>query len=116
MNNYRDLSVWKKSMTLVEGVYKLTDSFPDNEKFGLVSQLRRAAVSIPSNIAEGAGRNSNKEFKHFLTISVGSLFEVETQIQIAFRLKFMNEKISENILKQTSEIQRMMFGLIKSLN
>ncbi len=116
MNNYKDLSVWKKSMTLVEGIYKLTDSFPDNEKFGLVSQLRRAAVSIPSNIAEGAGRNSNKEFKHFLTISVGSLFEVETQIQIAFRLKFINEKISENILKQTSEIQRMMFGLIKSLN
>jgi len=116
MNNYKDLSVWKKSMTLVEGIYKLTDSFPDNEKFGLVSQLRRAAVSIPSNIAEGAGRNSNKEFKHFLTISVGSLFEVETQIQIAFRLKFVNEKISENLLKQTSEIQRMMFGLIKSLN
>ena len=116
MNNYKDLSVWKKSMTLVEGIYKLTDSFPDNEKFGLVSQLRRAAVSIPSNIAEEAGRNSNKEFKHFLTISVGTLFEVEKQIQIAFRLKFVNEKISENLLKQTSEIQRMMFGLIKSLN
>ena len=83
MHNFKDLRVWQKSIQLTTDIYKLLASFPTDEKFGLISQLKRSAVSVPSNIAEGAGRNSNKEFNHFLSISLGSLFELKTQLIIS---------------------------------
>lgn len=79
MHNYKELNIWKKSLNLAVDVYVLTQKFPAEEKFGLISQLRRCAVSVPSNIAEGAGRKSNKEFSQFLSISYGSLCEMDTQ-------------------------------------
>jgi four helix bundle protein len=112
VKSHRDLLVWKKAIDLVEELYKLTDNFPKSELYGLTSQIRRAAVSIPSNIAEGAGRNSNKEFMHFLYIALGSLSEVETQLIIAKRLDYIDD-IRENKL---SEIRRMLLGLIKAVN
>ena len=90
MHNFKDLRVWQKSIELITDIYKLLASFPTDEKFGLISQLKRAAVSVPSNIAEGAGRNSNKEFNHFLSISLGSLFELETQLIISKNLNLIN--------------------------
>jgi four helix bundle protein len=103
--NHKDLDVWKKSMDLVETIYQLTNNFPDSEKFGLTNQIRRAVVSIPSNIAEGSGRKSDKELIQFLHIALGSLAEVETQYLIAVRLKYVvknevleNEFISLNKL------------------
>jgi four helix bundle protein len=112
IQSYRDLDVWKKSMDLTVAVYDVTSRFPQSESFGLASQLRRAVVSIPSNIAEGASRNSTKELVQFLNISNGSLSEVETQLEIALRLNF----ISENMLQpQINHIRSMIFGLIKSL-
>jgi len=92
IQSYRDLKVWQSSMDLVELVYKMTRSFPTSEKFGLMSQMQRAAVSIPSNIAEGAGRNHTKEYLHHLAMAYGSLMELETQIQIAVRLKYLTKQ------------------------
>ncbi len=95
--NHKDLEVWKKSMDLVEIVYQLTSDFPDSEKFGLTNQIRRAVVAIPSNIAEGSGRKSDKELIQFLHIALGSLAEVETQYLISLRLKYcVQNEILEN--------------------
>jgi four helix bundle protein len=97
--NHKNLEVWKKSMDLVESVYQLTNNFPDTEKFGLTNQIRRAVVSIPSNIAEGAGRKSDKELIQFVHIAIGSLAEVETQYLISLRLKYIvKNEIIENEL------------------
>ncbi len=97
--NHKDLEVWKRSMGLVESVYQLTNDFPETEKFGLTNQIRRAVVSIPSNIAEGAGRKSDKELIQFVHIALGSLAEVETQYLIALRLKYVvKNEIIENEL------------------
>lgn len=97
--NHKDLEVWKKGMDLVESVYKLTSDFPDTEKFGLTNQMRRAVVSIPSNIAEGAGRKSDKELIQFVHIALGSLAEVETQYLISMRLQYIvKNEILENEL------------------
>ena len=93
MKYHKDLHVWQKAMDLVERVYLLTKKFPDEEKYGLISQIRRAAVSVPSNIAEGAGRNGTREFTQFLYIALGSLSELETQIDIASRLNYVQEDI-----------------------
>ena len=109
---HKDLDVWKKSVNLVENIYKLTEHFPQKEVYGLTNQIRRAVVSVPSNIAEGAARNSKKEFSQFLYISLGSLSEVETQLIIAKRLKYMN-KYDDTLIV---EIRKMLIGLIKSLN
>lgn len=113
MKSHKDLTVYKTSIDLVVDVYKTSRSFPDTEKFGLTSQIRRAAVSIPSNIAEGAARNSKKDFIRFLYISLGSLAETETQLEIAERLEFIkaNSEIEEKIIY----IRRMILKLIKSL-
>lgn len=89
IKTYRDLIIWQKSMTLVTEVYTITTSFPACELYGLTNQMRRCAVSIPSNIAEGYGRNSTGDYKRFLQISVGSLFELQTQLEIAFNLKYI---------------------------
>jgi four helix bundle protein len=89
--SYRDLTVWQKAIGLVELVYKETSSFPPDESYGLCNQMRRCAVSIPSNIAEGQGRNSHKEFKRFLRIALGSLAELDTQLEISLRLGYVDE-------------------------
>jgi four helix bundle protein len=113
MKSHKDLTVYKTSIDLVAAVYNLTKNFPVEERFGLTSQLRRAAVSIPSNIAEGAARNSKKEFIRFLYISLGSLAEVETQMEIAGRLKFISE--NNELEEQSIYIRRMLLKLIQSL-
>ncbi|SMD33960.1 four helix bundle protein [Reichenbachiella faecimaris] len=115
MNRYQDLQVWKKSMDLVEEVYAVVKSFPNDEKFGLISQIRRCAVSIPSNIAEGSGRTSKKEFAHFLSIATGSLFELNTQIQISTRIGYLKNEKQEVLTQNIDEIHRMLFGLMTSL-
>ena len=92
--DHKDLEVWKKSMDLVESIYTLTQRFPEAEKFGLTSQMRRSAVSIPSNIAEGAARKGDKEFLHFLPIALGSLSELETQYLIATRFTIHNSRLT----------------------
>lgn len=115
MKTHKDLDVWKYSLDLVVEVYQLLKKFPDDEKFGIISQMKRCAVSIPSNIAEGAARSSAKEFSHFLTISLGSLAELETQIIISERLDFISDDNSKILLKNLTTIRKMLLGLKKSL-
>ncbi len=112
--NHKELDVWKKSMDLVELIYKLSNSFPDSEKFGLTSQMRRAAVSIPSNIAEGAGRKGDKEFIQFLHIALGSLSEVETQYLIAVRLKYIENNGALELL--INDVKKLLLGFRNYLN
>lgn len=114
--SYQNLVAWQKAMDLVTDVYKVTRAFPKEEVYGLTSQLRRAAVSVPSNIAEGQGRKGDGEFKHFLRLSLGSLMEVETQIMISERLGYMNPQSSQSLLRGTGELGRILNGLVKSLN
>ena len=112
IKTHKDLDVWTKSMDFVEGAYRSTESFPDSEKYGLTNQIRRCAVSVSSNIAEGAARNTDKEFVQFCYIALGSLSELETQLLIAERLEYsQNIDILENVV----EIRRMLLGLIKYL-
>lgn len=110
MHNFKDLKFWQKSIDLSVLVYKITALFPNDEKFGLVSQLRRASVSIASNIAEGASRSSDKEFLYFLSISNGSAFEVETQLIIANKLSYINESDLTNVIGSVTEIQIMIYS------
>lgn len=115
ITNYRDLVVWQKGMALVSAVYKLTRTFPDSERFGLASQIQRAAVSIPSNIAEGQGRLATKEFRQFLGIARGSLKELETQLLISIDLAYASAEDVDTCLGLTDEIGRMLNALIKAL-
>ena len=115
MKTHRDLKVWNNSINLVTTVYKITNDFPKEEMFGITSQMRRAAVSIPSNIAEGAARNSTKEFNNFLSIALGSASELETQILISRNLNYLNSNNSEKLLNDLNEIQKMIQGLMKNL-
>jgi four helix bundle protein len=112
---YRDLIGWQKSMDLVVEIYRSTQSFPKAETYGLIAQLRRAAVSIPSNIAEGHDRLSTGEFKQFLGHARGSLVEVETQILISQRLGYLEPSQSVDLLKRTTEIGKILNGLLRSL-
>jgi four helix bundle protein len=111
MKGYKDLIAWQKAMELVTAVYKVTQEFPKQELYGLTSQLRRAAVSIPSNLAEGQGRNSPREFYHFVGQARGSLLELETQLQIAHTLGYLSEHSLKRLLASTDEISRMLNGL-----
>ncbi len=113
IKSHRDLDVWKLAMDFSILIYQISDKFPTNEKFGLSLQLRRASVSIPSNIAEGAARAHSKEFIQFLHISLGSLAEIETQLEIADRLAYFKQ--SEKHLEIIGRIRKMLIGLIKSL-
>lgn len=113
--NFKDLIAWQKAMDLVETVYRLTSQFPADERFGLTSQLRRAVVSIPSNIAEGQGRNSPGDFGRFLSIAYGSLREVETQLLIAVRLKFIDPTQYQPVQELCDETGRILNGLMNSL-
>ncbi len=116
MRTHKDLDVWKKGIEFVTRIYEVTSGFPKSELYGLSSQLRRAAVSIPSNIAEGASRKSKTEFKQFLFIALSSGAEIETQIMIAYNLKYVEASLSENLIADLETIQKMLQGLIKSLN
>ncbi len=113
--NYRDLDTWKRAMDLVEEVYEATRMFPREELYSLTNQVRRAAVSVPSNIAEGQGRESDKEFLHHLAIAYGSLCEVETQVIIAERLKYLEPQHTAKLLSRTGEVGRLLNGLSRSL-
>lgn len=116
INSYRDLLVWQKSMSLVTEVYKVTQSFPSSELYALTSQIKRSAVSIPSNITEGYGRNSTADYKRFLQIAVGLLFELQTQIEIAFNLNYVSKDIFDEIFEKAKELDRMLLSLIKKIN
>ncbi|MEH6765247.1 MAG: four helix bundle protein [Aequorivita antarctica] len=113
MKSHNDLKVYQESMDLVIEIYKITNNFPESEKFGLMSQMRRSAVSIPSNISEGAARESKKEFKRFLYISLGSASELETHIEISKRLNFIDD--SKIIKEKIYFIKRMLMKLIQTL-
>ncbi len=106
--HYKELIVWQKSMDLVESVYSLTRSLPSDERYALTDQIRRAAVSIPSNIAEGHGRQTDKEYKQYLSIAKGSVSEVETQLMICVRLNYLTEQQTESVLVLCDEIRRML--------
>jgi four helix bundle protein len=114
--NYRDLNVWQKAMELCEAIYRASKNCPKEEQFGLTSQMRRAAVSIPSNIAEGQGRGSDKEWTRYLNIAYGSLRELETQIMIAHRLGYFDSATTESLLILASEVGRLINGMKKSLD
>ena len=114
MRPHKKLDVWKKALEFVTKIYKITESFPDSEKFGLISQVRRSAVSIPSNISEGAARSSKKEFIQFLSIAQGSTSELETQLIISNNLGFLKRE-DVFLFDELDEISRMIIGLIKTL-
>ncbi|MDX2032128.1 MAG: four helix bundle protein [Blastocatellia bacterium] len=113
--SYRDLETWQRSMDLVAEVYEATSEFPKEETYGLRSQLRRAAVSIPSNLAEGQGRDSPREFVRHLSIAYGSLCEVETQILIAKRLTFLERDAAETLMHRCAEVGRLINGLSRAI-
>jgi four helix bundle protein len=115
MHDYKKLEVWKESVNLVTEIYVLTNNFPNKEKFGLVNQINRSAVSIPSNIGEGAGRISQKEFIQFLGYAIASSFELETQLIIAWNLNYIETKQKEEVIERLNIIQRKIHGLIKSI-
>ncbi len=113
--DFRDLDVWKLSMELVEDVYKITKAFPKSEMFGLTDQMRRASISIPSNIAEGNGRQHSKEYVNFLYIALGSLLELITQTELAKRLDYINSQQSTLIAERCTRINKMLRALIKAI-
>jgi four helix bundle protein len=112
LRTHKDLDVWKKAMDLAAHVYSLTARFPKEELYGLTSQIRRSAVSIPSNIAEGAARHSRKEFIQFLHIASGSVAELETQLLLAIRMEFIS---SDSIISHVEEVRKLLLGLLRSL-
>jgi four helix bundle protein len=116
VKSYKELEVWQRSISLVEAVYKLAKTFPADERFGLVSQVQRAAVSIPANIAEGWARGSTKEYIQFLKIARGSLMEVETHIIVATKLKYIGEAETERLAADIESIGMMLNRLIQRLN
>jgi four helix bundle protein len=111
MHNYKELKVWQKAMENAKKVFQVTALFPSSEKYGLVSQMNKCAVSIPSNIAEGAGRSSQKEFVQFLSIATGSAYELETQIMLAQSFEFINKEMHDDLILSTTELQRMLYKL-----
>ena len=116
MNNLKELKIWNKAIDLTVAVYKATSSFPSDERFGLISQSRRSAVSIPSNIAEGAGRNSKKEFSNFLGIANGSSYELQTQLVISNRLSLLSDDLLSDLLSQIDELQKMNYAFQQTLS
>lgn len=113
--HYKDLIAWQKAMELVQAIYDATDDFPKRETYSLTDQIRRAAVSIPSNIAEGQAHHSNREFLHFLRHSRGSLAELETQLLIAKSRNYLSGVLAADLLKRNDELSRILSGLINSL-
>ena len=115
IRSYKDLIVWQKSMEMVRLIYQATKAFPDDERFGLVSQLRRGAVSVPSNIAEGYGRNSTLDYIRFLRMAIGSLYEIETQLEIAFRENLLAKQERDKISILIEENEKMLISLVKKV-
>jgi four helix bundle protein len=115
MTEHRKLIVWQKAMFLTEGVYRVTTALPSTERFGLVTQMRRCSVSIPSNIAEGCGRSSRRDRARFLDVAYGSVLELETQLEVSRRLGYVSDDVFMNLIRQTSEVGRMLNGLKRSL-
>ena len=115
MHNFKELRVWKEAIELAKLVYKTSAQFPVEERYGLKSQVNRAAVSVPSNIAEGAGRGSNKEFAQFLKIALGSAHEVETQMILAEAFGYVTETENKQLMQQIANVQKMLNGLINKL-
>ncbi|MCG8585293.1 MAG: four helix bundle protein [Pirellulales bacterium] len=115
IRTFRDLVVWQKSMAMVKDMYRVTSAFPSDEKFGLTSQMRRCAVSIPSNIAEGYGRQSTTDYVRFLRIAVGSLYELQTQVEIAAMLSYVPQGEQVNIQDRLQEIERMLTSLVRKV-
>ncbi len=116
MHNFRKLDIWLKSMDLVTEIYKLTNTFPNHERFGLISQMQRAAVSCPTNIAEGSAKSSAKDFARFLEIAQGSLLELETELLIAFNLNYIDSMSCDGIQHKLIELQKMINGFKNQLN
>src|SRR6187455_137365 len=110
MHNFKELKVWQLSRDLVKEIYEVTAEFPSSEKYGLVFQLRRCTVSVPTNIAEGSGRNTDKDFAHFLNISLGSAYELETLLILSFDVNLISEDLLNKFSTKISEIQKMTFG------
>lgn len=115
MKTHKDLEAWKRSLDFVTEIYKLTTTFPPDERYGLTNQIRRAAVAIPSNIAEGAARDYDKEFIQFLYIALGSASEIETQLTIAFNLGFLSDGDFKNLIAQQETISKLIMGMVKYL-
>lgn len=116
IKSYKDLTVWQKAMSLVENVYRVTNMFPEEERFGLTSQIRRCATSIPSNIAEGKSRGTKKDYRHFIIIAYGSASELETQLLIAEKLKFIDSLDFNKLNDELSEVLKMLGALRRSLS
>ncbi|MBU0474500.1 MAG: four helix bundle protein [Bacteroidetes bacterium] len=116
MHNFKELKIWQKGRNYVKEIYLTVSKFPPEEKFALTSQMKRAVISIPSNIAEGAGRRTDKDFLRFLDIANGSAFELETHIYLAYDLDFINEETLNNLITNIEEIEKMIFGFKKTLN
>ncbi|MEN9614538.1 MAG: hypothetical protein RLZZ347_845 [Candidatus Parcubacteria bacterium] len=114
INNYKNLLVWKKSIELVVSVYQFTKKLPASERYGLVSQLERASVSIPSNIVEGSCRSSKKDFAHFLEIALGSTSELDTQLEVALQVNLASKEVVVNLQNKAVEISKMLQSLIKT--
>ena len=112
MHNFKELQVWQKGVDIAQEIYEMTAKFPSEEKFGIVSQMRRSAVSVPSNIAEGAGRKTDKDFSNFLSISLGSQFELETQMIISNRVGFISEEELLQSSVELIELQKMTRALV----
>ena len=116
MHNYKELEIWKSSIKFCPKIYKITEKFPDNERFGLISQLKRAVVSIPSNIAEGSAKSSDKHFLIFLETSLGSCYEVETQLLVSFHLGFISEKEYNQLSSELITIIKMTIKFMNFLS
>lgn len=115
IKSYRELLIWQKSILVVTNIYKLTRDFPKEELFGITSQMRRCAISIPSNIVEGFGRNSQGDFKRFLNISLGSIYELQTQIEISQNLEYLNTENYKYLMESCVELEKMMNSLVSKI-
>jgi four helix bundle protein len=116
MHNYRELKIWQRSMDFVVKVYEVSDQFPVAEKYGLTSQLRRSVVSVPANISEGAGRGTNKQFRSFLEYAMGSINEVQTEIELAFRIQYIAQSEYDYLMDEALQIYKMILAFYNSLN
>ena len=115
MHNFKELKIWQESMSLAKEIFDSTKKFPTEEKYGLISQLNRAIVSVPSNITEGAGRDSQKEFNHYLNIALGSCFEIETQLILANDFNYISKEELQTLTEKVTKIQRMISRLKDSI-
>jgi four helix bundle protein len=115
MHNFKKLAIWTKSVEFVTDIYRVTNTFPSHERFGLISQLQRAAVSVPTNISEGSAKTSNKDFARFLEISLGSSFELETELLVSLNLLYIDIEQYNQLQEKLSELQKMIIGFKNNL-